>query len=69
MKEIFVNLSCTFEYCLIEYYVLFVCLKVFNATFNDISFTSWQSVLLVASHYQTLSHSVVHLTLISQHQW
>jgi len=26
---------------------LFVCLRVFNATFNDISVISWQSVLLV----------------------
>ena len=47
---------------------------VFNATFNNISFISWQSVLLVeetgenhrpvTSHWQTLSHNVVHLTLI-----
>ena len=26
---------------------VFVCLMVFNATFNDISVTSWRSVLLV----------------------
>ena len=45
---------------------------VFNATFNNISDISWQSVLLVnetqvsgenhppaASHWQTLSHNVV----------
>ena len=45
---------------------------VFNATFNNISVISWRSVLLVeeigepvenhrptASHWQTLSHSVV----------
>ena len=45
---------------------------VFNATFNTISVTSWQSVLLVeetrvprenhqpaASHWQTLSHNIV----------
>jgi hypothetical protein len=41
---------------------------VFNATFNNISVISWQSVLLVvpgenhqpaASHWQTLSHNVV----------
>jgi hypothetical protein len=34
---------------------------VFNATFNNISFISWQSVLLVeetAIHCQTLSHNV-----------
>ena len=47
-------------------------LMVFNATFNNISVISWQSVLLVeetgvsgekhcvvASHGQTLSHNVV----------
>ena len=50
---------------------------VFNATFNNISVISWRSVVLVeetwgpgenrrpvASHWQTLSHNVVHLTLI-----
>jgi hypothetical protein len=50
---------------------------VFNATFNTISVMSWRTVLLVeetgvpwenhwpiASHRQTLSHNVVHLTLI-----
>jgi hypothetical protein len=50
---------------------------VFNATFNNVSVISWLSVLLVeetggpgenhrlvASHWQTLSHYVVHLTLI-----
>jgi hypothetical protein len=48
---------------------------VFNAIFNNISVLSWQSVLLVesgvpgenhrpaASHWQTLSHDVVHLAL------
>jgi len=54
-----------------------VCLMVFNATFNNISVVSWRSVLLVeetggpgenhqpvASHWQTLSHNVVHLVLI-----
>jgi len=47
----------------------------FNATFNNISVKSWQSVLLVeetrvpgenhwpaASHWQTLSHNVVSST-------
>ena len=47
---------------------------VFNATFNNISVISWQSVLLeeetgvpwenhqpATSHWQTLSHNVVHL--------
>ena len=50
---------------------------MFNATFNNISVISWQSVLLVeetggpeenhrpvTSHLQTLSHNVVHLALI-----
>jgi len=48
---------------------------VFNATFNNISVISWQSVLMVeetgvprennwpvASHWQTLSHNVVSST-------
>ena len=56
---------------------LFACLMVFNATFNNISVISWRSVLLVkdirgpgenhrpvTSHWQTLSHNVVHLALI-----
>ena len=56
---------------------LFVCLMVFNATFNNISVISWRSVLLVDEtggprenhrpiiiHWQTLSNNVVHLTLI-----
>ena len=56
---------------------LFVCLMVLNATFNNISVITWQSVLLVeetggpgenhrhvASHLQTLSHNVVHLAMI-----
>jgi hypothetical protein len=47
-----------------------------NATFNNISVISWRSVLLVeetggpgenhrpaASHWQTLSHNVIHLAL------
>jgi len=53
---------------------------VFNATFNNISATSWHSVLLVeetgvtgenhwpvASHWQTLSHNVVSSTPC--HEW
>jgi len=49
----------------------------YNATFNNTSILSWQSVLLVeetrvtrennrpvASHWQTLSNNVVHLALI-----
>ena len=56
---------------------LFVCLMVFNATFNNISVISWRSVLSVeetegpgenhrpaTSHWQTVSHNVVHLDLI-----
>jgi hypothetical protein len=58
--------------------VLYVvcCLMVFNATFNNILVVSWWSVLLVkktggpgethrpvASHWQILSHNVVHLAL------
>ena len=52
-------------------------LMAFNATFNNISVISWRSVLLVeetgvpgekhrpvASHWQTLSHTVVHRALI-----
>jgi hypothetical protein len=58
-------------------YFVFVCLVVFNATYNNISVISWGSVLLVeetegpgenhrpvASHWQNLSHNIVHLTLI-----
>ena len=56
---------------------LFLSLVVFDATFNNISVISWWSVLLVeetwgsgenhrpvTSHWQTLSHNIVHLTLI-----
>ena len=56
---------------------LFVCLMVTNATFNNITVISWQSGLLVeetrglketqrsaSSHWQTLSHNVVHLALM-----
>ena len=56
---------------------MFVCLMVFNATFNNISVISWRTVLLVeetegpgenhrpvASHWQTLSHNGIHLALI-----
>ena len=54
-----------------------VCLIVFNATFNNISVISWRSVWLVeetggpgenhrtvVSHWQKLSHNVVHLARI-----
>ena len=50
---------------------MFICLMVFNATFNNISVISWRSILLVEetrepgeNHRQTLSHNVVHLALI-----
>jgi hypothetical protein len=59
------------------YWMVWFGFMVFNATFNNISAISWQSVLLVeetagprknhrpvASHWQTLSHNVVHLALI-----
>jgi len=55
---------------------------VFNTTFNIISIISWRSVLLVeetivpvenhqfaASHWQTLSHSVVSSTGTPRHEW
>jgi hypothetical protein len=51
---------------------------VLNAIFNNISVISWQSVLLVeetggpeenhrpvASHWQTVSHNVVHLEFLT----
>jgi hypothetical protein len=63
--------------CKGEWRILFVCLLVLNATFNNISVISWRSVLFVeetggpgenhrpvVSHRQTLSHNVVHLALI-----
>jgi hypothetical protein len=56
---------------------MFVCLMVFNATFNNISVISWRSILLVeetgvprenhrlvTSHWQILSHDVAHHTLV-----
>jgi len=58
--------------CCVEFDGWFI---VFNATFNNISVISWQSVLLVeetgvpienhrptTSHWQTLSHNVVSST-------
>ena len=58
-------------YRVIRIVPMFVCLVVFNVTFNDISAISWWSVLLVEetggpreNHWQTLSHNVVHLALI-----
>jgi len=60
-----------------KFVCLFVCLMVFNATFNNISVISWRSVLLVEetggpgenhrpaeSYWQTLSRNAVHLDLI-----
>ena len=65
-----------YRYMKIAYW-LFVCLMMLNATFNKISVISLRSILLVeetggsaenhrtvASHWQTLSHNVVHLALI-----
>jgi len=56
---------------------LFVCLMVFSATFNNILVISWRSILLVkenrgpgenhllvANHWKTLPHNVVHLALV-----
>jgi hypothetical protein len=61
-----------------HYRCLFVCLMVFNATFNNISVISWRSVLLVKetrgtgeNHslsqvtYKLYHINVVHLALIS----
>ena len=74
--------KCSLKSTLINYFKknltsMFVCLMVFNATFNNISLISWRSVLLVeetrvprenhrplASHWQALSHNVVHVTQI-----
>jgi hypothetical protein len=60
-----------------RFVLFFVCLMVFNASFNNISVISWWSVLLmeetggpgennrpIASYGQILSHNVVHLALI-----
>ena len=59
------------------FWVGFICLIVFNTTFNNISVILWRPILLVeetggpvenhrlvAGHWQTLSHSDVHLALI-----
>jgi len=44
---------------------MFVCLMMFNATFNNISVISWRAVLLVEeTGGQTLSHNVVPLALV-----
>ena len=77
-------ISCTFQAnfkCQLSFNwhlnLIEVGLFVFNATFNNISAISWQSVLLVeetegpeenhrpvASYWQILPHNVVHLALI-----
>ena len=41
------NESTVLSISLIYFFLLFVCLMVFNATFNNISVISWRSVLLV----------------------
>ena len=58
-----------------NFHIIMIMVMVFNATFNNISVISWQSVLLVegtgvpgenhwptASHWDTLSHNVVSST-------
>ena len=65
-----------FSWYFMIYSLVWFGLMVFNATFNNISSISFRSVLLVeepgvpgenhrapASHWQTLSHNVVHLAL------
>jgi len=77
IKEGFWPFSKSFKWNYSQEYCLFVCLMVFNATFNNIPVISWRSVLLmvqtggpgenhrsVANHWQTLSHNVVRLALI-----
>jgi hypothetical protein len=67
----------SFDLRLLESLCLGLGFMVFNATFNNIPVISWRSVLLgkktgvpgenhqpVASHWQTLSHNVVHFALI-----
>jgi hypothetical protein len=64
--------DCIYQIVKQAVWVGLVWFTVFNATFNNISVISWQTVLLVeetrvseenhqpvASHLQTLSHSVV----------
>ena len=61
-KAIFISY---YEVKIVTHVLKYVCLMVFNATSNNISVISWQSVLLVeetgghqrpvASHWQTLS--------------
>ena len=63
--------------CMLFFLFIFVCLMELNATINNISAISWQSILLVeetgvpgeinrpvANHWQILSRNVVHLALI-----
>jgi hypothetical protein len=65
---------CPRRFFYLNFSFFFVCLMVLNAAFKNISAISWLSVLLVeetgglwenhrpvASHWQTLSHNVVHL--------
>jgi hypothetical protein len=67
------NCSLSFKQQSLHYYdICWVRIMVFNATFNNISVISWQSVLLtelagenhphVVSYCQTLSHNVVSST-------
>ena len=70
----------TFIYIYLKHWRVNV--TMFNATFNNISVISWWSVLLVeetgvsgenyrlvTSHWQTLSHNVVHPALIESSHW
>jgi hypothetical protein len=65
------------HYRVLKHVVFCFFLVVYIAIFNNISFISWRSVILVeetevpgenhrpvVSHWQTLSHNVVHLALI-----
>jgi len=68
------------NYLDVSSFTLVSCVMRFNATFNNMSVTSWQSVLLMeitggpeethrhaTSHWYTLSHNVVSGT--SRHGW
>jgi len=80
MKKVYVVSSKAKCYILVVYKPTIYCFPkltkgvlLFDATFNNISVISWQSVLFVEetgenrqpaiSHWQTISHNVVHLVL------
>ena len=75
MWQQFLDIYWTLKLSLEQWNILFVCLMVFNATFDNISVISWRSVLLeeetggpgenhlpAASQWQTLSHNVASST-------